>query len=275
LQTRIITEATLRLQSAFAGVKSPYSDMVKTRQSKSHEQNESFVSGELHCRMTTLLLPTSASPGFATDALEAGSKIIQRILSSAGSDHSKARCMADADEDLVLQSQNGNPLAFETLIRNHQTMIHALTFRMTGSPADAEDLAQVTFIRAYDQIGSYRRNAKFSTWLYSIAVHACLNWRRNEARRFQAYANCAEEMLGQNSESEISPPENELAQQAQAALMKLPAKQRAAIVLTIYDGLNHAEAATVLRCSETTVSWRVFTAKRKLKRWLVANGERQ
>ena len=56
----------------------------------------------------------------------------------------------------------------------------------------------------------------------------------------------------------------------QTALLKLPAKQRAAIVLTIYDGLNHAEAAQILSCSETTVSWRVFAAKRKLKRLLTA-----
>ena len=63
------------------------------------------------------------------------------------------------------------------------------------------------------------------------------------------------------------------AQKVQAALLKLPAKQRAAVVLTVYDGLNHAEAAQILGCSETTVSWRVFAAKRKLKRWLTTNGE--
>jgi RNA polymerase sigma-70 factor (ECF subfamily) len=213
-------------------------------------------------------LQNPAGSGVKIVAPGGGEKIIQRIRPSAGSEFLKARCMAD--EDLVLQSQNGSVDAFETLIRNHQTMIHALTFRMTGSPADAEDLAQETFIRAYDQINHFNGGAKFSTWLYSIAVHACLNWRRNEARRFQAHANCAEEMLTRNSGSEISPAENEMVQQAQAALMKLPAKQRAAIVLTIYDGLNHAEAAKVLRCSETTVSWRVFTARRKLKRWLTA-----
>jgi RNA polymerase sigma-70 factor (ECF subfamily) len=223
--------------------------------------------------MTALALSTSASTGNATDALDAGSKIIQRIQPAAGSHLLKARCMADADEELVLQSQNGSPAAFETLIRNHQTVIHALTYRMTGSPADAEDLAQETFIRAYEQIGSYRRNAKFSTWLYSIAVHACLNWRRNEARRFRAQANCVGEMTGQQTEAGIAPVESEMAQAAQAALMKLPAKQRAAMVLTIYDGLNHAEAAKVLSCPETTVSWRVFTAKRKLKRWLTAAGK--
>ena len=182
--------------------------------------------------------------------------------------------MADADKDLVLQSQNGSVAAFETLIRNHQTMIHALTFRMTGSSYDAEDLAQETFIRAYEQINRFNGGAKFSTWLYSIAVHACLNWRRHEARRSQAHANCAEEIFTQQTGVAISAARNEMAHQAQAALMKLPAKQRAAIVLTIYEGLNHAETAKVLRCSETTISWRVFTAKRKLRRWLASSGEK-
>ena len=182
--------------------------------------------------------------------------------------------MADADDDLVLQSQKGNTSAFEALVRNHQQMVHALTYRMTGSAADAEDLAQETFIRAYEQIGSFNANSKFSTWLCSIAVHACLNWRRDEARRFRAYAHCAGEVCAQQAEAGISPPQNEMVQRTQAALMKLPVKQRAAIVLTIYDGLNHAEAAKVLRCPETTVSWRVFAAKRKLKRWLTANGNK-
>ncbi|MGD0743555.1 MAG: RNA polymerase sigma factor [Verrucomicrobiota bacterium] len=173
--------------------------------------------------------------------------------------------MADADDDLVLQSQNGDTSAFEALVRNHQQMVHALTFRMTGSPADAEDLAQETFLRAYEQIGSFNARSKFSTWLCSIAVHACLNWRRDEARRFRAQSNCAREMTGRQVETGTSPAESEMVQRAQAALMKLPAKQRAAVALTIYDGLSHAEAAKILRCSETTVSWRVFAAKRKLK----------
>ncbi len=58
----------------------------------------------------------------------------------------------------------------------------------------------------------------------------------------------------------------------QTALLKLSAKQRAAIVLTVYSGHNHAEAAKILGCSETTVSWRIFAARRKLKRWLSRNG---
>ena len=179
--------------------------------------------------------------------------------------------MADADADLVVQTQKGSPAAFEELVRQHQRMIHSLTFRMTGSLADAEDLAQETFIRAYEQIGTFRGTSKFSTWLYRIAVNTCLNWRQSEARRSQLHASCAEEMSVRHINGENPAGENGACQQVQSALLKLPAKQRAAVVLTTYDGLNHAEAAQVLGCSETTVSWRVFAARRKLKRWLTSN----
>ena len=74
--------------------------------------------------------------------------------------------MADADASLVLQTQKGSPAASEALVRQHQPMIHSLTFRITGKLADAEDLAQETFLRAYGQIGTFRGTAKFSTWLY-------------------------------------------------------------------------------------------------------------
>jgi RNA polymerase sigma-70 factor (ECF subfamily) len=193
-----------------------------------------------------------------------GRKIVQRISPPAVSHIAKPILMADADAELVCQSQSGDPSAFEELVRRHQKMIHALTFRMTGSPADAEDLAQEAFLRAWEQIAGFHGGAKFSTWLCSIAVHGCLNWRRDEARRHHAHANCAEEMRAEDG-VEICAGESETAFHAQAALLKLPAKQRAAVVLTIYEGLNHAEAAKILRCSETTVSWRVFAAKRKLK----------
>ena len=177
--------------------------------------------------------------------------------------------MTDADAGLALQSQQGDPAAFEELVRNHQHMVHSLTFRMTGSLADAEDLAQETFLRAYEQIGSFRGTAKFSTWLYRIAVNTCLNWRQSEARRFQLQSRAAEEISAQQAGGGDSTAGE--VNEVQAALLKLTAKQRAAIVLTVYDGLNHAEAARVLGCPETTVSWRVFAAKRKLKRLLMAS----
>ena len=184
--------------------------------------------------------------------------------------------MGDTDEEKVwvLQSRNGDPAAFEPLIRAHQRMIHSLTFRMTGSLADAEDLTQETFIRAYRQLDSYQGTAKFSSWLYRIAVNACLNWRQRETRREQVHKNWAGASTSPQMKTKPFADNDEVSQSVQAALMKLPAKQRAAIVLTVYDGHNHAEAARMLGCSETTVSWRVFASRRKLKRILSAQGGR-
>jgi RNA polymerase sigma-70 factor (ECF subfamily) len=170
--------------------------------------------------------------------------------------------MDDEQRAWICDSQNGNAHAFESLVRVHQRMIHALTFRMTGSIADADDLAQETFIQAFQRIGSFRGDAAFSSWIFRIAMNLCLNWRQREMRRSRLH-------------DKWEPPErieedrnDQLSQEVQAALMKLHPKQRAAVILTICESQSHAEAAQILGCSETTVSWRVFAAKKKLKRWL-------
>jgi RNA polymerase sigma-70 factor (ECF subfamily) len=215
----------------------------------------------------------SNNSGLATGSGDYFQNKFQRIFSSLWSHQVEESQMDDADEALVRQSQSGDPKAFECLIVRHQRMIYSLTYRMTGSAADAEDLAQETFVRAYRNIGSYRAVSKFSTWLYRIAINVCLTWRHREARRVEAYANWANmaEVPGSNGESTRG--EIDRGSRAHAALLKLPPKQRAAIALTVYEGLNHAEAAKVLGCSETTVSWRVFVARNKLRRWLSAERE--
>lgn len=164
------------------------------------------------------------------------------------------------------QSQGGDPAAFENLIRSYQRMIFSLAYRMTGSASDAEDLAQDTFIRAYQQLNTYRGEAKFSSWLCRVAINACLNWRQKESRRRDIHERWVEETLPIEGASESM--DEPLSQQVQAALDRLPAKQRAAVVLTVYQEMSHGEAARILGCTEATVSWRVFAARAKLKRWL-------
>ena len=144
---------------------------------------------------------------------------------------------------------------------------------MTGSIADSKDLAQETFIRAYRQLGAYQGAAKFSSWLYRIAVNACLDWQRQEKRRGQLFANWNEAIDDAPTECEEPVADDETSRKVQAALMKLPAKQRAAIVLTVYGEHTHGEAAKILGCSETTVSWRLFAARNKLKRLLRMEGK--
>jgi RNA polymerase sigma-70 factor, ECF subfamily len=166
------------------------------------------------------------------------------------------------EQEWILQSRQGDPEAFAALIRAHQRMIHALTFRMSGSLADAEDLAQETFIQAHRQLDQFRGDAAFGTWLYRIAVNRCLNWRKRNARRARLHEAWAREQAGNAA------PDESRAHRVQEALLQLKPKQRAAIVLTVYEGMNHAQAAHALGCSETTVSWRLFTARAKLKRLL-------
>jgi RNA polymerase sigma-70 factor, ECF subfamily len=179
--------------------------------------------------------------------------------------------MGDTDEDLgwIERSRAGDPEAFGALVERYQHMVHVLAYRMTGSMADAEDLAQETFIRAYEGLASFRGTARFSSWLGRITIHLCLNWARQQERHrllhaawgVEARATAATTVSGTNSGSDRR-------DRVQEALLRLPAKQRAAVVLTLQEGHSHGEAAGMLGCSETTVSWRLFVARAKLKRWL-------
>jgi RNA polymerase sigma-70 factor (ECF subfamily) len=92
-------------------------------------------------------------------------------------------------------------------------------------------------------------------------VNTCLNWRKHEQRREHLQHEWAQQDMQVNAADDISA-------KVQAALLKLPPKQRAAVILTTYDDMSHAEAGRVLGCSETTVSWRVFMARKQLKKWL-------
>src|SRR5438105_2080051 len=138
----------------------------------------------------------------------------------------------------IALSQNGDHEAFETLVKEYQRMIYSVCYRMTGSMADAEDLAQETFIAAFQNLKSFRAESLFSSWLYRIAMNQCLNWRKGTARRDNLHKQWSQQPQGHENEKGTAN------QEIQEALLKLNPKQRAAIVLTTYDGLNHAEAAT-------------------------------
>jgi RNA polymerase sigma-70 factor, ECF subfamily len=174
--------------------------------------------------------------------------------------------MAESDDEskLIEQSVAGDTEAYALLVSKHQKMIRAMTFRMTGSIDDAEELAQDAFIRAHQRLGSFGGGSKFSTWLCKIAINLSLDWRRRENRRDDIHAKWAAEVVTENG-SDVEFPD-ELSRRVQSALDRLPAKQRAAIILTVYENQSHAAAAKILGCSEATISWRVFAARRRLKK---------
>jgi len=165
--------------------------------------------------------------------------------------------VTDDEGVLITRSKNGDWDAFAALIRMHQRMIHSLTYRMSGSVSDSEDLAQETFIRAYRSLATYRGTAKFSTWLYRIALNLCLRWRKQENRR----SSTDREWAAADPQGTQSDARSETIQEA---LDQLPPKQRAAVILTAFDGLTHSEAAALIGCPEKTLSWRLFAARRRL-----------
>jgi RNA polymerase sigma-70 factor (ECF subfamily) len=168
----------------------------------------------------------------------------------------------------IRRSVQGDPDAFGALVERYQRMVHALAYRMTGSLDAADDLAQETFVQAFRRLNTYRAESRFSSWLGRIAVHLALNWTQSEQRRQRLYRHWAEHApLVSSSPPDCDGPADRI-QRAEEALLRLHPKQRAAVVLTIYDGMTHAEAAQALGCSETTVSWRLFAARARLKRWL-------
>ena len=170
------------------------------------------------------------------------------------------------ESKLIEQSLSGDPEAYGALVNQHQKMIRAMAFRMTGSLDDADELAQDAFLRAYQQLASFNGTSKFSTWVCKIAINLSLDWRRRENRRRAIHSKWAADVAS-NSSSNAGFPD-ELSRCVQAAIDRLPVKQRAALVLTIYENQSHAEAAKTLGCSEATISWRVFIARQKLKRLL-------
>jgi RNA polymerase sigma-70 factor (ECF subfamily) len=210
---------------------------------------------------TPLLWPDEAMVSFAKNLDEISSKEFPGAIVVSATDEYTVN-LAD-ESSLIDASRRGDSEAFAILVSRYQRMIHGLTYRMSGSAADAADLAQEAFLQAWRRLDCFRGEARFSSWLYRIAMNLCLNWKAREAREALARTKWSELTVGGgNAESDGK------IVFLQEALINLSPKQRAAIVLTVYEGLKHDEAARILGCSETTVSWRVFAAKAKLRRSL-------
>jgi RNA polymerase sigma-70 factor, ECF subfamily len=171
--------------------------------------------------------------------------------------------------DTLAAARAGDEEAFSGIVREHHRRIHSLAYRMTGSIQDADDLAQETFLRAWRQLRSFRGDSSLATWLHRIALHLSLNWReRASSRQRTRDAYEAESRPAVHGGDDVVDLEAERNRRVVEALQRLKPDFRAAIVLTVYEGLNHAEAASRLGCAETTVSWRVWRGRRMLRAWL-------
>lgn len=163
---------------------------------------------------------------------------------------------------LIQRASQGDPEAFAVLFHRYHAVIHAFAYRLCFDPAEAQDIAQETFIRAARSLGSFTGAGKadgFRSWLYRIALNAARDSLRHRRRR----EALGDEMVFQQTREGRTPTGRFAG--IESALAALPEDLRRTLVLVFYEGLSHAQAAAVLGCAETTVSWRVFRAKRQLR----------
>ena len=166
------------------------------------------------------------------------------------------------DHDLMARAAQGDERAFRMLALRHAGGAHRVARRILGSEALAEDIVQDAFLRVWINAPRWRPEAAFRTWLYRIVINLCLNARRRPADLPLAVAgDPADPAPDAGAALELRERDETLA----AAVDRLPARQRAAIVLTYQEGLSNAEAAAVLGTSVSGVETLLVRARRLLR----------
>lgn len=168
------------------------------------------------------------------------------------------------DAQLVSGAQSGDARSFEILFDRYYDMIHAFAYRVCLVETEADDIAQEIFIRAARGISLYRGAASFKNWLYRIAHNALIDWRRQSVRQRNKEDQFTAEL---ETRAHTRSPDF---MDVHSAMNQLSPDLREAVVLVYFEEMNHREAADAMGCAETTVSWRIFRAKRALKKLLGA-----
>jgi len=171
--------------------------------------------------------------------------------------------------DLVNRAIDGSEEAIEALVRRYQRMVYAFAYRMINDMEEAKDLTQDIFIRAMKGLKDFRQESSFRTWLYRIAVNVCLNHKRLQKG---TDVEVDERVTGNQKDVLSIMMEKERERLIKDALEELPPKQRLAIVLRAYEGLNCQEASSIMGCSESSVKAHYHFGVRRLKEVLRGRG---
>jgi RNA polymerase sigma-70 factor (ECF subfamily) len=196
------------------------------------------------------------------------------------------------DRELVDRARGGDTRAFGQLVRRHQQRIHRLAMHLVRSRAEAEDVMQETFIRAYRALGGFDGRSEPYTWLYRIAINLSLNVLRS--RRAQRVTSHSHDAYGSDPRLDgldgiasarasrgdghvmEGPSADAARQQLYRALARgideLSETLRATLVLVCIDGRSHEEAAAILGAPEGTIAWRIHEARRKLREHMAKLG---
>jgi len=192
----------------------------------------------------------------------------------------RERRMPDSDVSLMLAFQNGDISSFEKLVKKYKERIINIIYQFIGERNEAEDLAVEVFSRVYRAAKSYEPKAKFTTWLYKITTNLCLNEIRKKAKvqtislsePISTGGGKEEELIEKIADTAPSPQQILERKERNALIRKaidsLPAKQRMATILQVYEGLSYKEVSRILGCSVKSVERRLYWARTNLKKKL-------
>jgi len=169
-------------------------------------------------------------------------------------------------DPLVERLRAGEPLAFEEMVIAHQHRVFAVAARMLGNAAEAEEVAQEAFLRAYRGVASFRGEAKLSTWLYGITSRLCLNrLAAGERRLIRQGEEVLDRLAGAGADPSMEVERSEVEQALHRAIAELPEDRRIVVVLRDIEGLSYEEIAAALDLELGTVRSRLSRARTDLK----------
>jgi RNA polymerase sigma-70 factor, ECF subfamily len=176
----------------------------------------------------------------------------------------------ELDRATIELAQRGDTNAFARIVQRYQTPVYNLAYRMLGDPAEAEDAAQETFLRAYAQLKRYRTDQRFASWLLSIAAHYCID--RLRRRKFQ-WLSLDEESAEETFPSPGAGPEeqafdHERTAEVQQLVQSLNPQSRAIVVMKYWSDMDLQEIARVTGETVGAVKVKLFRARRAMARQL-------
>ena len=187
--------------------------------------------------------------------------------------------MTPTDEDLVIAFQSGDIPAFDQLVRRWDRKIQGVIYRLVGNHDEARDLSQEAFLKAYRALGTFKQEARFSSWLYQIAINATRDRLRRRRRRTDLSLDDVEEK-GEASLRDSGPSaldlieSNDLSRAVAAAMAALSEEQREVVILKEYEGLTFPEIAETLDVPLSTVKTRLYRGLGQLRVRLERQGIR-
>ncbi|HLH42467.1 MAG TPA: sigma-70 family RNA polymerase sigma factor [Bryobacteraceae bacterium] len=178
----------------------------------------------------------------------------------------------ERDAELMLRVREGDDTSFALLLKKHRGPVVNFMHRMVQNRAIAEELAQEVFLRVYRSRATYQPAAKFTTWLFRIAAHLALNairdrkkWNGQESLDREVTEGIARQMADRQPSIEQRLLREARAREIRRAIEALPEKQRAAVLMHKYEGLEYSQIAGALRCSESAVKSLLFRAYEALR----------